>query len=168
MLQEIERLAGEQFRDVDLPEVAGDEPATVEVLAGYADDGRSWVVVDAMDDPLGYVLVDVVDACAHIEQLSVRPERQGMGLGRALVECVRGWAADAGLPAMTLTTFADVPWNAPLYQHLGFRVLTEDELGPGLRVVREEEATHGLDPAKRVCMRSELVPDQIPLPPTAG
>jgi GNAT superfamily N-acetyltransferase len=157
VLQEIERLAGEQFRDVGLPEVADDEPAPVDVLARYAEEGRSWVVIDTTDAPLGYVLVDVVDGCAHIEQLSVRPDRQGEGLGRALVERVRAWAAGAGLSAVTLTTFTDVPWNAPLYRHLGFRVLTEDELGPGLQAVRGDEAAHGLDPAKRVCMRSELV-----------
>src|SRR5438132_5008105 len=68
---------------------------------------------------------------------------------RALIECVRAWAAERGLTAMTLTTFADVPWSAPLYRHLGFRVLNEDELGPQLREVRDSETAHGLDPAKR-------------------
>jgi hypothetical protein len=71
-LREIECLAGERFR-VGLPEVADDEPASVETLARYAEDGRSWVAVDHMDLPIGYVLVDVVDGCAHIEQVSVLP-----------------------------------------------------------------------------------------------
>lgn len=156
ILQEIERLAGARFRDVGLPEVADDEPASVETLARYADDGRSWVAVDRIDVPIGYLLVDVVDGCAHIEQVSIRPDHQGAGVGRALVEHVRTWAADCGLHAITLTTFTDVPWNAPLYRHLGFRALSEDEIGPQLRALRDEETAHGLDPTKRVCMRSEL------------
>ncbi|MGH9211869.1 MAG: GNAT family N-acetyltransferase [Acidimicrobiales bacterium] len=157
ILQEIERLAGEQFREVGLPEVADDEPVSVAALARYAEDGRSWVAADHTDVPIGYLLVDVVDGCAHIEQVSVRPDQQGAGVGRALLERVRAWAADSGLSAITLTTFADVPWNAPLYRHLGFRVLKEDELGRQLRKLRDHETAQGLDPAKRVCMRSELI-----------
>jgi GNAT superfamily N-acetyltransferase len=156
MLREIERLAGARFRDVGLSHVADDEPASVDALARYAEDGRSWVAVDHMDVPIGYVLVGVVDGCAHIEQVSVRPDRQGSGVGRALLERVRTWATDRGLSSITLTTFTDVPWNAPLYRHLGFRVLAEDEIGPELREVRDDETAHGLDPTTRVCMRSEL------------
>lgn len=155
-LREIEVLAGEQFRDVGMGEVADDEPVAVETLAAYAADGRSWTVVDSDDVPLGYLLVDVVDGCAHVEQLSVRPERQGQGLGRALVDHIREWASERHLSAITLTTFADVPWNAPLYRHLGFRDLREDEIGPELRAVRALEAAHGLDPATRICMRAEI------------
>lgn len=69
---------------------------------------------------------------------------------------VATWAGEAGMPAVTLTTFSDVPWNAPLYRQLGFRVLRDEEIGPGLRAVRDEETAHGLDPARRVCMRMDL------------
>jgi GNAT superfamily N-acetyltransferase len=62
-------------------------------FARYAEEERSWVVVDCTDEPIGYVLVDVVDGCAHVEQVSVRPDHQGTGLGRALLESVRAWAS---------------------------------------------------------------------------
>ena len=77
-------------------------------------------------------------------------------MGRALVETVVAWARRAGYPAVTLTTFTDVAWNAPLYEHLGFRVLTAAEIGPELASRRDEETRHGLDPARRVCMRREV------------
>ena len=156
VLQEIERRAGERFREVGLPEVADDEPPSQSTLAGYAESGRSWVVVDERDEPFGYVLVEAVDGCAHIEQLTVSPEHQGRGAGRAMIDRVRQWARERGAAAVTLTTFVDVPWNAPLYEHLGFRTLSEEEIGPGLRAVRDEETAHGLDPDRRVCMRAEL------------
>ncbi len=57
-LRQIERLAGVRFREVGRPEVADDEPAPVEVLTRYADDGRSWVAIDEQDVPIGYVLVE--------------------------------------------------------------------------------------------------------------
>lgn len=60
------------------------------------------------------------------------------------------------LLALTLTTFAHVPWNRPLYEHLGFQVLANEEVGPGLRAVMNTEAAHGLDPTTRVAMRLEL------------
>lgn len=150
-LQEIERLAGLRFRQVGLGHVADHDPAPLAVLAGYAAAGRSWVaVVDGV--PAGYTLVDVVDGNAHIEQVSVTPDLQGRGIGRALVERVRAWAVEQHRSAITLTTFGDVAWNRPLYEHLGFRVVTDDEVGPGLRALRAAEAGRGLDPATRVCM----------------
>jgi GNAT superfamily N-acetyltransferase len=156
VLREIERLAGEQFRQVGLDVVADDEPPSLDSLARYALADRAWVAVDGGGTPIGYVLVDVVDGYAHVEQISVRPDRQGIGVGRALMDQVRAWAVETNWPAITLTTFADVPWNRPLYEHLGFRVLSEAEIGPGLRTLREIEAAHGLDPATRVCMRLDL------------
>ncbi len=56
---------------------------------------------------------------------------------------------------MTLTTFTDIPWNAPYYTRLGFRVLDAGELTEGLREIRRAEAAMGLDAWPRVCMRRE-------------
>lgn len=125
-------------------------------LVAYAGAGRSWVVVDAADEAVGSIVVDVVDGCAHVEQLVVHPDHQGRGLGRALLDEVERWAHGQAMPALTLTTFSSVPWNGPLYAHLGFTALFEDQLGPGLRQVRDAEAGHGLDPAQRLCMRREV------------
>lgn len=155
-LQEIERLAGERFRQVGLDRVADDEPDSVEALADYATAGQSWVAVDAADRPVGYVIVDDVDGNAHLEQISVLPDHQGVGVGRALIDQVRAWAAQTGRSRITLTTFAEVPWNGPLYEHLGFVVYPEDEAGPELRAIRDAERARGLDTARRVCMRLDL------------
>jgi GNAT superfamily N-acetyltransferase len=155
-LQVIELLAGERFREVGLGDVADNEPASVDALAAYATAGRGWVAVDDTGEPVGYVVVDEVDGNAHVEQVSVRPDHQGAGIGRALLDRVRTWAVHRGRSAITLTTFAEVPWNGPLYRHLGFRVLTESEIGPELRAICAEETAHGLDPAMRVCMRLDI------------
>lgn len=150
----IERAAGEAFRAIGMDAVADDEPIAVDELAAYAADGRSWVA-EVGGAVAGYVLVDVVDGAAHVEQVSVHPDHQGTGVGRALLEHVRRWAAERAMAAVTLTTFREVPWNAPLYRHLGFVDLDEDELGPELRALVAAEAAHGLDPAARTCMRTD-------------
>lgn len=160
LLRELERRAGERFRDVGRAEVADDEPLAVQALATYVADGRSWVAVGEDDVPIGYVLVDVVDGNAHVEQVSVRPDHQGRGVGRALLEQVRHWAVERAMPLITLTTFTDVPWNAPLYRHLGFEVLADGDIGPELRARQRAEAAHGLDPDHRVAMRRNPSPSQ--------
>jgi hypothetical protein len=55
-----------------------------------------------------------------------------------------------------LTTYAEVPWNGPLYARWGFEELTDDLVGPELRAVRAAEQSHGLDVAERICMRLAL------------
>jgi ribosomal protein S18 acetylase RimI-like enzyme len=155
-LQEIERSAGERFRQIGREDVADAEPPSAQVLAEYARDERSWVAVDDRNRPVGFVVVDLVDGNAHIEQISVRIDRQGVGIGRSLLAGVESWARERRIPALTLTTFTAVPWNRPLYEHLGFVVLDAHQIGPELRAVRDTETRHGLDPAERVCMRLEL------------
>jgi len=160
-LQEIERLAGERFREVGLGSVADDDPLPLADLAAFARAGRGWVAVEPNDvrsAPIGYVLVDIVDGAAHVEQITVLPDRQGTGVGRALLERVTTWARSNGCATISLTTFRDVPWNRPLYEHVGFRVLAEPEIGPELRAVRTHEAVMGLDPSIRVCMSRPIDP----------
>jgi GNAT superfamily N-acetyltransferase len=155
-LQEIERKAGLCFRDLGMDEIADDEPPSAECLRGYADAGGLWVATAASDGPpVAYVLSEPVDGCLHIEQLSVHPDSARRGIGRALLEHQAERAAADGLPALTLTTFADVPWNAPYYARLGFRTLAAPQLTPGLREIRARETDAGLDRWPRVCMRRE-------------
>jgi len=155
-LREIERAAGVLFADIGFEAVAADEPASIETLAGYVLDGRAWLIADDDDVPIAYAVVDIVDGLAHLEQLSVLPEHGRRGLGSALLEHVCDWAARQQIEGVTLTTFTDVPWNAPFYAQHGFRVMNDSELGRELRDLRAVEATHGLDPAQRVCMRRDV------------
>ncbi|MGP3632585.1 GNAT family N-acetyltransferase [Streptomyces sp. 24-1644] len=160
LLQDIERAAGEPFRTLGMSAVADDDPPPLGLLESYRRAGRSWVAAEspasAAERPLGYLIADPVDDAAHIEQVSVLPTAARRGIGRALIDHLADWAEAQDLRALTLTTFAEVPWNAPYYSRLGFRTLTEDELTDGLRAIRALEGEHGLDRWPRVCMRREL------------
>jgi GNAT superfamily N-acetyltransferase len=149
-LGDIERAAGEPFRDLGMAAIADDEPFTLAELTTYQRAGHAWVYGDP---PVSYVLVDEIDGYAHIEQVSVHPGHSRQGIGRMLIDHVGTWATSRGLAGLTLTTFTDVPWNAPYYARLGFRVVTD--LSPGLRAVRAHEAAIGLDAWPRVVMRRD-------------
>jgi len=155
-LREIERAAGETFRPLGMDLVADDNPGSIEELTTYARAGRAFVAADGDDVPVGYLLLDIVDGAAHIEQVSVHPDRARQGIGRALIEHAASWAQIRGLHALTLTTYIEVPWNGPYYERLGFRYLNADAETPGLRAIRDHERALGLDAWPRACMRRSL------------
>ena len=117
--------------------------------------GQAELVLVVDDPPIGFVVVELVDGDAHIWQLSVHPDHGRRGLGTALVAAAVEWARGRGLEAMTLTTFRDVPWNAPFYASLGFVVI--EDLTPGLAAIRDHERAVGDDDlGPRVAMRLDL------------
>ncbi|MGW7249459.1 GNAT family N-acetyltransferase [Streptomyces decoyicus] len=160
-LRTIERAAGEAFRELGMAAIADDAPPSLAQLTSYQRAGRALAAyeepgeanpTDRPGRPLGYLLWDPVDGCTHIEQVSVHPQHAHRRIGRALIDRAE---RDGGRGALTLTTFTEVPWNAPYYARIGFRVLPEAELTPGLRAIRAHEAALGLDRWPRVCMRRE-------------
>ncbi|WP_405940995.1 GNAT family N-acetyltransferase [Streptomyces sp. NBC_00207] len=156
VLQDIERAAGICFRDIGMPEIADDEPLTLGELGRYQQAAMAWVSVDGTDAPVAYLIADRVDGNLHVEQVSVHPDHARRGIGRSLLEHLAGLAIREGVPSLTLTTFTEVPWNAPYYARCGFRLLDDDGLTPGLREIRARESEHGLDRWPRVCMRRDV------------
>ena len=130
-LPAIEAAAGEAFRTVGMPEIADDPLPDVQQLKRHASDGRVRVAT-VSNEVVGYALAVVRDGSAHLEQVSVHPDHAGQRIGADLIDAVTSWARDRGDDRLTLTTFADVPWNAPYYRRLGFRALPNDALGPQL------------------------------------
>ncbi len=84
------------------------------------------------------------------------PSHQKQGIGTALVEKVVGGARQKGHAGVTLTTFRDVPFNAPFYARLDFEELPLREAGDVLRQVFHREVPRGIDPSRRVLMRKML------------
>jgi GNAT superfamily N-acetyltransferase len=156
VLQDIELAAGAAFREVGMPEVADDEPFSEEELRRYQEDGRAWVAVDEADRPVAYLVAEPVDGNLHVEQVSVHPDHARRGIGRELLDHLAQVARAEGAPALTLTTFTEVPWNAPYYVRCGFHPMTDGMLGPQLRAIRAREAAQGLDRWPRICMRRPL------------
>ncbi|WP_432510065.1 GNAT family N-acetyltransferase [Kineococcus sp. SYSU DK001] len=146
LLPEVEGAADAPFAAIGIPLPPG---------TGSVEDLRAAACVLVVGRPVvGFARLEVVDGLAHLEQVSVRPEHQGRGLGSALLDAALAWAAGRGFGRVSLTTFADVPWNGPFYRRRGFVEFTAP--GPGLLRLREEEVAAGLDDHAR---REVLVRD---------
>jgi ribosomal protein S18 acetylase RimI-like enzyme len=113
---------------------------------------KSLWVADVDDTVAGYVMLGEVDGKAHLDQVTVDPAYGRRALGRVLIEHSVAVARVRGFPAMTLTTYAEVPWNAPYYARLGFRELRPEALTEGLVAIRQRERAAGLDEWPRVVM----------------
>jgi GNAT superfamily N-acetyltransferase len=174
-LAAIEVAAGERFREVGMDAIADDEPLADEVLHDAVEQGRLWVA-ELDGEVVGYALGVVLRAWPsdepapgaaagagadpmvpavqhHLEQVSVVPTAGGRGVGAGLVQAVADWAWAEGAASLTLSTFGDLPWNAPWYERLGFEVEPSAALDPVLQRVLDHEAEAGLDVTARVCMR---------------
>jgi GNAT superfamily N-acetyltransferase len=148
LLDTIGNRADQLFRTAgyDLPEI----PLELDALAA------AKAVFVAGRPPIGFVQVIEVDGLAHIAELGVIPRWMRQGIGSALLERACEWARTHDYRAVTLITYADVPWNGPYYASRGF---VEIEPTPGLLALREHEAELGLDAVgPRIVMRRELRP----------
>ena len=125
---------------------------TVETFRAAQEAGRLWVAADSAGRPVGFALLIEIDGFIHLDELDVTPDHGRKGLGSALLEAVCGWAEANDYPGVTLSTFRDVPWNAPFYGRRGFRVLPAGELMPGLARLAQLERGRGLRTDLRVIM----------------
>lgn len=149
LLREIQLAAGAAFATIGMAEIANNDPTPVDDLLRLREAGLLWVDIDEQDRPIAFLAARRIDAGLHIDQVSVHPSKAGLRIGLGLINQV---GALFGLP-LTLTTFAQVPWNAPYYERCGFRPLSNLELSTDLASIHAEE-TASLPPRwPRVVMR---------------
>src|SRR5262245_50518589 len=115
----LEQSAGELFRTLpDLGWLAdGDnleEARYRELVAG----GWCWVGEEDEDRVWAFLAAEPMEEELHICELGVALDRQRLGIGRALIQAAIAAATRHGFTAITLTTFADVAWNAPFYERV--------------------------------------------------
>jgi predicted N-acetyltransferase YhbS len=144
------------FSSIGMDEIDEDPPTDLDTLREAQAEDRLWVAADGNDVPVAFVYARQVEDHLYIQELDVLRSRQRQGIGGRLIEAVCRAAAERGFGAVTLSTFAEVPWNAPYYERLGFARLPHNALTPGMREIEDEEAAFGLDVSRRVFMRREI------------
>ena len=102
----------------------------------------AWRVLVVGRPVAGFAVLERVDGDVHLEQLSVHPTAGRRGLGTALLAAAVDLARASGARRLTLTTYADVPWNGPWYAARGFTELADP--GPELAALVAHEAALGL------------------------
>lgn len=155
----LENSAGTLFREIPaLAWLADGADLPAERYRDLIAEGASWVIADSDDRPVAFLSASREADALHIWEIGVRRDLQRRGLGRRLcvhaIETARHW----GLAAITLTTFRDVPWNAPFYARLGFKTLEGSAMDARLAALLETEAEHGLPTHLRCAMRLGLGP----------
>jgi ribosomal protein S18 acetylase RimI-like enzyme len=166
-IPDLERRAATLFSYEDLPPEIAEEVHSLDELRAAQREGRLLVARSQTSDPLraseaaplGFALLRMLDGHAHLEEIDVDPEYARRGIGQRLVASACAWAFDAGAPAITLSTFRDVAWNAPFYARLGFETVPEAEYGDAVRALRESERAQGLPVERRVIMRRPIGPE---------
>ncbi|RON80831.1 GNAT family N-acetyltransferase [Pseudomonas fluorescens] len=156
-LPAIERSAAGLFRlDPQLAWLADAELAGAELHLQAIEQARVWVAQSPAGQLAGFLRAAPVDNQLHIEELSVSQHFQGQGIGRKLLSAAIDHASAQQLCAVTLTTFTDLPWNAPFYQKIGFQRLNSEETSGYLVDALNEEIAHGLPGHRRCAMRLRL------------
>jgi ketosteroid isomerase-like protein/GNAT superfamily N-acetyltransferase len=145
-LPAIEREAAALFAGSDLEAGVRRDVTSLEDFRAAQAAGRLWVALAPDGALVGFALADLLDGHLHLDEIDVRPAHGRRGVGSALVGAVATAARRMETPAITLTTFRDVPWNAPFYARLGFRVLD-----PNKQLVRDWVVALSDGDADRVC-----------------
>ncbi|MDO9431151.1 MAG: GNAT family N-acetyltransferase [Phenylobacterium sp.] len=152
-VRQIERASASRFLGTARAALADDEPTDAKTLARRIAAG-GLLVAEAGGEALAFVMFREVEGCGYIEQIDVLPSHARRGIGAWLIEAVAEVARARGWPALTLSTFTDVPFNAPYYRRLGFADV--EALTAGMAQIRAEHEARGLDESARVFMRREV------------
>jgi len=144
LLGAIERAAAELFPENVISPEAKASVVPPDQLAEALVQHRLWVAVASDRQPVGFSMVVSGKNTAFLSEVDVHPEHQRKGLGRALVLAAVSWAEAKEYPRITLTTFRDLPWNAPFYERLGFRRIAASELTEDLAWKLCDEKNQGL------------------------
>ncbi len=157
-LAQIELAAAKLFEGWQVADAVMNDSTSLDDFQEAFDASLLWVARSESDGPVGFAFVELVGEQPHLDELDVHPDHGRRGLGAALVREVIAWARAAGYRSLTLTTFKAVPWNAPYYTRLGFRVLEPAVYSPELERLVRSEARRGLDPDHRVVMLYAIDP----------
>lgn len=161
-IQELERRAATRLGPMGLPAAMELPSHPIEAWRTHCEQGRLLVAADEHDRPVAFAVFDTAGGDVHLEELDVEPEHAGQGLGRRLIQTVIEWAKSRGFQQVTLTTFRDIPFNAPFYARLGFRVVEEGAEFERLSRVRQAERQNGFEVAPRVAMVLCLTAESAP------
>lgn len=151
-LRVIEQAAAQLFGATQYDFIVHDEGMSLAAYEHHFTHNRIWVAADENDTPVGFAVARLLDGNVYLHEIDVHPDHGRRGLGRQLIAAVIEWARQQQMPAVTLSTFDNIAWNAPYYAKLGFQPLPQEALSPGLQEVRRREAANGLDSNHRVCM----------------
>ena len=153
LLPQIENKAERRYVRVGLRQIIDMPPASIASLERGRRKGLLWVAVSPVGRVVGFALMKRPGGLAWLDQLSVLDAWQGRGYGSALIDRTAAATRRLGLDALWLSTYRDVPWNAPFYARRGFIEVPRAGCPRALRFTFMKEGSHGHPPWRRTIMR---------------
>lgn len=155
LLASIERDAQQRYRGVGY-DYCADGPVRDRNEHERAFRDGAVIIAETGSEAVGFLMLCPADGRAHIVEVAVRCAFQGRGIGRALFAAAETWARASGFDELTLTTYLEVPWNAPLYRMLGFEDFKPGDERPELKAIQAHDATSGFARWPRCAMKKAL------------
>ncbi|GMN02108.1 GNAT family N-acetyltransferase [Erythrobacter sp. MTPC3] len=123
--------------------------ATADQHAKTIAKGRSLAAL-VEDKLVGFAASASAGRELHLHELSVLRAHQQRGIGATLLRALKIDARNSGFRAITLSTFRQIPWNAPFYERHGFVEVQNFEAHPHLQESLEDAVKLGI-PAELRC-----------------
>ena len=150
-LPQIERSAGKLFSTIGMDDVANGTVTSADAWEPICENGTLWVATDDRDVAVGFLAAGQQADLLFVYELAVEFEHQGHGLGRKLIRAAEDYAHRHKQAGLALTTFCDVPWNAPYYERLGFETVADAALPAPLQLIISAEHDRFPEPNRRRC-----------------
>lgn len=112
--------------------VIGTRPLPMEADYGRLIEERRVHVTEALD---ALIVLIPEDGVLLVDNVAVRPELHGQGIGRMLLAFAEDEARRLGLPALRLYTNVKMARNIALYTSLGYVEMGREELAGGRKAV---------------------------------
>jgi GNAT superfamily N-acetyltransferase len=142
-LQGIERAAAAMFpAHVLAPHLPA--PLPLEALEACLAASALWVADEDGFGPVGFIAAEAHGTALHLVEMDVLPSRGRQGTGARLLLHLGEVARQRGHRHLTLTTFAQIAWNAPFYARHGFAEITDPGAFPHLARALQSERELGL------------------------
>lgn len=162
----LELAAAEAFREIGMDAVADDEPLSESVLIQAAEERRFWVAVE-YGVLKAYLVGDFLPQSLHVDQVTVHPDASRRGLGALMIESVSADPRSNERGRITLTSFANVPWNAPYYERIGFVEIAREDWPEGVAEKVDAEQGTSIAAWPRVVMQ-RVIPEEPTAHPPDG
>jgi GNAT superfamily N-acetyltransferase len=160
LLPQIENEADRRYVRVGLGHIVDMPPASIAWLEFGRRHDRLWIATSPLGRPVGFALMKLKGGTAWLDQLSVLDRWQRHGHGAALIDRTAQQARTLGFDTLYLSTYRDVPWNAPFYARRGFSVVPRGHWPRALRVQFMLENSHGHPPWRRFIMQRSVGRDR--------
>ncbi len=148
----VERAAATIFNEQEgLESLDPEDICATDDLRRFIRKGHS-LVAHVGERMAGFLVNEPFGRELHVWEFDVHPDFQQRGIGAGLLRACMIDARNSGFSALTLTTFRDVPWNAPFYARLGFEEVIALDAHPRLAGILSLEADNGLPIDRRCAM----------------